>query len=42
MSLRPVELWRHVRWLARYENFSELKRDRTLRPDLESVRRTRN
>lgn len=34
-----VELWRHVRWLARYENFSELKRDRAARPDLESVRR---
>jgi hypothetical protein len=25
-----VELWRHVAWLARYENFSELKRDRTI------------
>lgn len=23
-----VALWRHVSWLARYENFSELKRDR--------------
>ena len=34
-----VELWRHVAWLARYENFSELKRDRTTEPDLESVRR---
>jgi predicted DsbA family dithiol-disulfide isomerase len=34
-----VELLRHVAWLARYENFSELKRDRTRRPDLESVRR---
>jgi protein-disulfide isomerase-like protein with CxxC motif len=33
------ELWRHVSWLARYENFSELKRDRTTAPDLESVRR---
>lgn len=33
-----VELLRHVVWLARYENFSELKRDRTVRPDLESVR----
>ena len=30
-----VELWRHVRWLARYDNFSELKRDRTVDPDLE-------
>lgn len=29
-----VELWRHVSWLARYENFSELKRDRTIEPDL--------
>lgn len=27
-----VELWRHVSWLVRYENFSELKRDRTFRP----------
>ena len=34
-----LELWRHVAWLARYENFSELKRDRTITPDLESVRR---
>lgn len=25
-----VELWRHVSWLAAYENFSELKRDRTI------------
>lgn len=33
-----VELFRHVAWLARYENFSELKRDRSRRPDLESVR----
>lgn len=33
-----VELWRHVAWLARYDNFSELKRDRTSMPDLESVR----
>lgn len=29
-----VELWRHVSWLARYDNFSELKRDRTIEPDL--------
>ena len=34
-----VELLRHVAWLARYEDFSELKRDRTTMPDLESVRR---
>ena len=33
------ELWRHVSWLARYENFSELKRDRIIEPDLESYRR---
>jgi len=24
------ELWHHVAWLTRYENFSELKRDRTI------------
>jgi len=29
-----VELWEHVSWLTRYENFSELKRDRTVDPDL--------
>jgi predicted DsbA family dithiol-disulfide isomerase len=34
-----VELMRHVAWLARYEHFSELKRERTTMPDLESVRR---
>ena len=34
-----VELFRHVSWLARYENFSELKRDRTIDLDLESIRR---
>jgi protein-disulfide isomerase-like protein with CxxC motif len=33
-----VELWRHVSWLVRYENFSELKRDRVNAPDLESNR----
>jgi predicted DsbA family dithiol-disulfide isomerase len=36
-----VELWRHVSWLVRYGNFSELKRDRVAAPDLESVRRQR-
>ncbi len=36
-----VELWRHVAWLTRYENFSELKRDRTVDPDLETIRRSR-
>lgn len=34
-----VELFRHVAWLTRYANFSELKRDRTIDPDLESIRR---
>lgn len=29
-----VELWKHVSWLVRYDNFSELKRDRTVDPDL--------
>lgn len=33
-----VELWRHVSWLARYENFSELKRERITVPDLVSMR----
>ena len=36
-----VELWRHVLWLTEYENFSELKRDRTVEPDLEYSRRRR-
>ncbi len=36
-----VELFRHVSWLTRYENFSELKRDRTIDPPLETVRRNR-
>lgn len=34
-----LELFAHVVWLARYDNFAELKRDRTARPDLASVRR---
>jgi mycothiol-dependent nitroreductase-like protein len=34
-----VELWRHVTWLVRYENFSELKRNRSIPPDLEGLRR---
>ena len=29
-----IELWKHVSWLVRYENFSELKRDRTIKNDL--------
>lgn len=36
-----VELLGHVVWLARNENFAELKRDRVAIPDLESVRRGR-
>lgn len=31
-------LWQHVSWLVRYDNFSELKRDRTVEPDLARVR----
>ncbi len=34
-----VELWRHLSWLIRYGQFSELKRDRVTAPQLESVRR---
>ena len=30
-----VALWHHTAWLTRYDNFSELKRDRTVDPDLE-------
>ena len=33
-----VALWHHTVWLTRYENFSELKRDRTVDPDLEMWR----
>ena len=36
-----VELLQHVAWLTRYEGFSELKRDRTIDPPLESFRRAR-
>jgi hypothetical protein len=32
-----VELWRHVSWLARHENFSELKRDRPSPPQLPAM-----
>jgi predicted DsbA family dithiol-disulfide isomerase len=32
-----VELWRHMSWLARYGNFSELKRNRILPPDLPAM-----
>lgn len=32
-----VELWRHTEWLTRYENFAELKRKRSGRPDLPSI-----
>ena len=34
-------LWDHTAWLTRYENFSELKRDRIIDPDLESYRSRR-
>ncbi|MDP9019318.1 MAG: DsbA family protein [Actinomycetota bacterium] len=34
-----VELWAHVSWLVRYENFAELKRERMSPPRLESLRR---
>ncbi|MEO5899232.1 MAG: DsbA family protein [Ilumatobacteraceae bacterium] len=33
-----AQLWAHIEWLVRYDNFSELKRDRTVEPDLEMVR----
>ncbi|MGH7748057.1 MAG: hypothetical protein ACREQ5_25360 [Candidatus Dormibacteria bacterium] len=36
-----VELWRHVSWLVRYENFAELKRERTRTPELASTRKAR-
>ncbi len=29
-----VNLWKSIAWLTRYENFSELKRNRTIDPDL--------
>ena len=29
-----VQLWRSVSWLTRYDNFSELKRERVVEPDL--------
>lgn len=32
-----VELWRHVSWLARYGDFSELKRDRVNPPNLPAM-----
>ena len=32
-----VDLWRHVSWLARYDNFAELKRDRIKSPDLPAM-----
>jgi hypothetical protein len=33
-----VELWRHVLWLMRSDNFWELKRSRAVDPDLEGFR----
>jgi len=34
-----VELWHHVVWLVRSDNFWELKRNRAVDPDLEGYRR---
>ena len=33
-----AQLWEHISWLVRYDNFSELKRDRTIEPDLAYTR----
>jgi hypothetical protein len=33
-----IELWRHVAWLVRSDNFWELKRNRSVDPDLEGFR----
>ena len=43
ISVKPndadvVPLWQSVKFLAGYDNFSELKRDRTTPPDLEAAR----
>jgi hypothetical protein len=32
------ELWHHVRWLVRHDDFWELKRERSVPPDLEGYR----
>ena len=32
-----IELWRHVSWLVRHENFSEVKRDRPSPPQLPAM-----
>jgi len=37
-TAEATTLWEHVTWLVRYENFSELKRDRTVTPNLARVR----
>lgn len=37
-----VELWHHVSWLVRNENFAELKREREIDPDLELYRSLRS
>lgn len=37
-DVEALALFEHVVWLARYEGFSELKRDRVAVPDLESIR----
>lgn len=36
-----LELFEHTLWLARNDNFAELKRDRRGHPDLESVRQSK-
>jgi 2-hydroxychromene-2-carboxylate isomerase len=36
-----LELWRHVSWLMRYENFSELKRGRSHPPNLPALKHGR-
>lgn len=33
-----INLWKSIAWLTRYENFSELKRNRTIDPDLNYYR----
>jgi predicted DsbA family dithiol-disulfide isomerase len=37
-DVEAVELWRHTAWLARNDNFWELKRSRLQQPDLPVVR----
>lgn len=37
-----VELWQHVAWLTRYGSFAELKRERTITPQLPAFRQERS